>query len=70
MKCRVNPTLASQGVTFCTRETGGVAITGGYTKKNLGGSNPRKDLLELGNFKGRHPGTWQPTGEPIAARTP
>ena len=29
-----------------------------------------KDLLELGNFKGHHSGTWGSTGELIAARTP
>jgi hypothetical protein len=57
MKCRVNPTLASQGVTFCTRETGGGVITGAGTKKNPVLSNPRKDLLELGNPNGYYSGT-------------
>ena len=28
-----------------------------------------KDLIELGNPKGQHPGTWGSTGELIAART-
>ena len=70
MKCRVDPTLASRGVTFCTRETGGGAITGGHTKKIRQAEIPRKDLLELGNFKGHHPGAWGSTGELSSGQDP
>jgi len=40
-------------------------VPGSRSKQERG-----KDLLELGNFKGHHLGTWGSTGELIAARTP
>ena len=70
VQCRVDPTFADRGVTFCTPKTIGGSIAGGHTKKNPPFINPREDLLELGNPKGYHPGAWESIGERMAARTP